>query len=429
MAEPQRVGGYPKHDEGSFPLLVIFDDSLHNRWSVPPEGLQPEFDDAMDVGRLRGGHRVPCGKSIRATFKHSVHMLMLRASEPMVVSNATAPLLLSLAFTLAAGASSGRPCEPKPVRGRCDSTACVSLRLQGTRFADTLFVPLCGNRQGPALSAGEKQIPSHPNPTLTLALALNRPLTLAGEKQPRWQQMELPLEHFGHRGQLDELVVVPGTPALRQNLVLLLLPPLHHLSTTFPPPLHHSPRPCHDLTTALPSLGAALRLELPLTVHLDEVWLSAARPPLAGDSPPSYGRSDINEVQGGWLQGVARRGAASAGKSNKNPHFCEYMSSELAHSKGKDSKGKEKRPLCRMDGDHLRGRWMQTCDPRLIQRPDHFAYKRALPAMEGWCGCRLTGQPCTPHACSTCLQHMPAAHACSACLQRTAHALAVVSSK
>ena len=58
MAESQRVGGYPKHDEGSFPLLVIFDDSLHNRWSVPPEGLQPEFDDTMDVGRLRGGHRV-----------------------------------------------------------------------------------------------------------------------------------------------------------------------------------------------------------------------------------------------------------------------------------------------------------------------------------------------------------------------------------
>jgi len=136
----------------------------------------------------------------------------------------------------------------------------------------------------------------------------------------------------------------------------------------------------------LRSLGAALPLKPPVVVHLDEVWLSAARPPLAGDSPPSYGRSDINEVQGGWLQGVARRGAASAGRSNKNPHFCEYMSSELAHSKGKDSKGKEKRPLCRMDGDHLRGRWMQTCDPRLIQRPDHFAYKRALPKAKGWCG-------------------------------------------
>lgn len=34
-------------------------------------------------------------------------------------------------------------------------------------------------------------------------------------------------------------------------------------------------------------------------------------------------------------------------------------------------------------------RWMQTCDPRLITRPDHFAYKRALPAMQGWYDYRL----------------------------------------
>ena len=31
------------------------------------------------------------------------------------------------------------------------------------------------------------------------------------------------------------------------------------------------------------------------------------------------------------------------------------------------------------DGDHLTGRWMQTCDPRLITRPDVFAYGRAIP--------------------------------------------------
>ena len=32
---------------------------------------------------------------------------------------------------------------------------------------------------------------------------------------------------------------------------------------------------------------------------------------------------------------------------------------------------------------------MQTCDPRLITRPDHFAYKRALPVMQGWYDYRL----------------------------------------
>ena len=59
--------------------------------------------------------------------------------------------------------------------------------------------------------------------------------------------MELPLEHFGHRGQLDELVVVPGA-ALLQNLILRLLPPLRHLSTTSLPPLYYLS------TTSLPPL-------------------------------------------------------------------------------------------------------------------------------------------------------------------------------
>ena len=269
MAHPHRLGAYPSHDDGSFPLLVLFDDSLHNRWAAAPEGLQPEFDSAIDVGRLRGGHHVPCGQSIRATFKQPGQALMLRASDPMVVSNVTAPLLLSLAFTL----PTGRPtCAPTPVHGRCDgSAACVSLRLRGTAAADTVFVPLCGNRQGPPVSTAEKQ--------------------------PRWQQMKIPLEQFALGGLVDELVVVPG---------------------------------------------AAQPLAPPLVVHLDELWLSAARPPLAGDSPPSYGRSDINVVQSTWLQGVTRKGAANSGKSNQNAHFCEYMSSEL----GKPKKS-EQRPLCR----------------------------------------------------------------------------------
>ena len=62
------------------------------------------------------------------------------------------------------------------------------------------------------------------------------------------------------------------------------------------------------------------------------------------------------------------------------------MNAEAQLGKGHDGKGHERRPLCRMNGDHLSGRWMQTCDPRLIQRPDHFAYKRALPKAKGWCG-------------------------------------------
>ena len=38
-----------KADNSEFPLLVVFDDSLHNRWSATPEGVQPEYDAAVDL--------------------------------------------------------------------------------------------------------------------------------------------------------------------------------------------------------------------------------------------------------------------------------------------------------------------------------------------------------------------------------------------
>lgn len=306
--QAHKLDAYPTND-GSFPLLVVFDDSLHNRWAAAPEGVQPEFDAAVDIGRLSMSQRVPCGQSIRATFKQGDQPLMLRASEPVVISNATAPLLLSLAFTLSAAVP--LQCAASPARGRCEGPVCVSMRMQQSSTADTYFVPLCGQRQGPLVSTADSQ---------------------------RWQHMQIPLQQFGHLRTMDELVIVAGTVAPNQ---------------------------------------------MPLIVHLDELWLSASRAPVAGDSPPSYGRSDMNVIQGSWLQGVSRHGAANSAKSNKNPHFCEYMSSEVG------SKNKDKRPMCSMDGDHLRGRWMQTCDPRLITRPDHFAYKRALPAMQGWYDYRL----------------------------------------
>lgn len=119
-------------------------------------------------------------------------------------------------------------------------------------------------------------------------------------------------------------------------------------------------------------------------LELDELWLSARRMPRAGEAPPSYGQGDINVVQRNWLQGVARSGALSKQGAERNSHFCEYMSSEMGHSHAT-----AERPRCRMDGDHLVGRWMQTCDPRLISRPDHFAYGRALPPVTGWYDYRI----------------------------------------
>ena len=213
MLEPQgRVGGYPKYTDGSStPLLVIFDDSLHNHWSHEKLDFQSggrswshvplELDAAVDVGRLRGGQRVPCGQSIRATFKQSASMLTLRASTPMAVANATAPLLLSLAFTLAATASRpARQCEPTPTRGWCNGTACVSLRPRGTKLTDTVFVPLCGARQGPKVNVVTHAVTN-------VAAAFQATAFMPGEELGRelgrrWQEMEVPLELFGHHALL-----------------------------------------------------------------------------------------------------------------------------------------------------------------------------------------------------------------------------------
>ena len=45
-------------------------------------------------------------------------------------------------------------------------------------------------------------------------------------------------------------------------------------------------------------------------------------------------------------------------------------------------------PRCKMNGDHLRGRWLQNCNPALSmsllrRRPDVYAYGRAMPAIAG----------------------------------------------
>lgn len=290
MANPHRIGGYPRYTDGSFPLLVIYDDNLHNRWShqkvqfteggVSWSMVPFEQDDAVDVGRLRGGQRVPCAKSIRATFRHSAQVLMLRASKPMVVANATVPLQLSLAFTHA----SAGPCDSTPTRGWCNSTACVSLRRHGTRMADTVFVPLCGMRaqQGPRVST-----PSSPGE----------------EHGRRWQQMEVPLElfdapHAQRSTQLGELLLVPRGESLAKGTG------------------------AEQRTARGGAARGSLPLAPPLVVHLDEVRLSSARPLLAGDFPPAYGRTDMNAVQGGWLHAAPSTGTP-IGTPSTHRRVCE----------------------------------------------------------------------------------------------------------
>ena len=53
---------------------------------------------------------------------------------------------------------------------------------------------------------------------------------------------------------------------------------------------------------------------------------------------------------------------------------CEYMRAPASNGQA---------GRCRMDGDHLDGRWVQTCQPSLITQPDVYAYGRPIARLPG----------------------------------------------
>ena len=137
----------------AFPQLVLFDDSLHNRWrDASTNGLVVDFrasaDGAPPTPNARDGG-VPCGRTIRATFGTQSQELVLAADDPIVVPSGSAPALLSFSFALSS-ASAAAGCTGEPAKGACpaDAHACVSARLAGTWKRDSWFVPLCGGDGG-----------------------------------------------------------------------------------------------------------------------------------------------------------------------------------------------------------------------------------------------------------------------------------------
>lgn len=71
--------------------------------------------------------------------------------------------------------------------------------------------------------------------------------------------------------------------------------------------------------------------------------------------------------------------ADDTGNAAGEPGYCQYLSSEYRRSR----RSSRELPRCRMDGDHLRGRWIQNCEPSQVGRPDVYAYGRPLPALNG----------------------------------------------
>ena len=79
LVRPHRVGGYPKYAEGSFPLLVLFDDSLHRRWYSPlkyrqagPSDVPLELDAAVE-GTCCDAAEHPQGKACLILGLHVPH--------------------------------------------------------------------------------------------------------------------------------------------------------------------------------------------------------------------------------------------------------------------------------------------------------------------------------------------------------------------
>ena len=136
----------------AFPQLVLFDDSLHNRWrDASTNGLVVDFrasaDGAPPTPNARDGG-VPCGRTIRATFGTQSQELVLAADDPIVVPSGSAPALLSFSFALSSS-SAAAGCTGEPAKGACpaDAHACVSARL-AARGSATAGSPLCGGDGG-----------------------------------------------------------------------------------------------------------------------------------------------------------------------------------------------------------------------------------------------------------------------------------------
>ena len=341
----------------TFPLLQLYDDSLHNRWRATGIGdVAIELDSPDGNSQIRG-RAVPCSQSMQVAFNMSHQMLALRTEEAVQYPSATS-LLLTFVFSYP-GAKLCIADDRPPTRGTCTAAACVALRSRGMSDADTRFVPLCASSMAATSS-----------PTMT-----------SERRRRRLRRSDDAKGGSAKGGSAKGGSATPSTASWSMGS--------GSSSSTGRTTWWQASVPLALLVETAEAFdevlfvrGPSPQVTSPFVLKLDDVWIAATQPPSAGDRPPSYGRSDLNPVRSSWLQGVRQGGAASGARARGNDHLCEYMTSEVGHSGGK-------RPLCRMDGDHLEGRWLQTCDPRTIGRPDHFAYGRALTGVSGWYDYRL----------------------------------------
>ena len=135
----------------------------------------------------------------------------------------------------------------------------------------------------------------------------------------------------------------------------------------------------HGIKFGTDALGST---DLPSGLLVDELHFISAQHP-AGVSatyyrgPPSAGAAAA--VRRNWQH--VRLSGQTYGRSSG---WCKYMSSDFRPGASQKTDRTQRAPQCRMDGDHLRGRWVQNCEPGTIRaRPDLYAYGRSLPRVQG----------------------------------------------
>lgn len=313
----------PTNASSSRVLLTVFDDSLDARWTVADLG------GYLGLGgdRSRG-----CRHHLRLAL--GVQPALLQSRSPLIELT---DVELDVHLTFLAKHSGLEPPRTPPcaINGSADrahtppcmAILCVALLPAGGNEADV----------------GPMAVPRVPRHTLIPACAIGPGRT------DGWRRYALPV-HNGHPS-IQQILLSDGSIINEKsagNVVLIddlqfvsRVAPQHVTATFFNGPLPQSAR-------------AVAKLSTPLL-------------PRSGTIRRSNGEAGFDP---------------GAGSRPEVPGKCRYMSS--------DYRPQHLNPRvvrhCRMDGDHLRGRWLQNCDPAdapLRNRPDLYAYGSPIPRVYG----------------------------------------------
>ena len=332
MASSGAADGAPGHFSNNTRIFhTVFDDAVHAHWSISSGAVVVE-DWASDGGIFCGHHLRVVARSNQES--HEQHdqpaTVILRARSPILgLDEAGVGIQFSfLAKAAERGAlhtalSSVPLCPPRHGGGSSDDGSQFNRRV--SRLSTSCeSTALCV-----ALHASASQ-PSRPVGFMPVCAARTEASTppVSSDRLP-WRRFLVPTRGFGV-ARPQTLVVASGV----KSATSLLLDDLQFVSLRAPT------RVSAAFFDGPPHVGAAY----------------AARAP----SPRITTSGGL-----GW---------------------CRYMSSDFRPGAAKGA-AKRRAPRCRMDGDHLRGRWLQNCDPRseplLRSRPDVYAYGRALPRIQG----------------------------------------------